>query len=359
VGHREDERLTLARALQAPAQGEAQAERVELGNCAWLLASLPALVKTERCYEADFYGASSLVANALGLNRIPPSVASWTHGPAAWWMPLRFPQQVAFHRHAWDRCLVVTREQEQFLREQRYPRVHAVGAPILYVPEFELPRRPGSLLVMPGHTLYNNDHHTPYQAYAEYIASMRARFETVVTCLHANDVAKNRWAPAFEAVGIPWVRGADSFDRNSLLRVVSLMKQFEFVTSNALGSHIPYAAYFGAKTSLAGPRASVDAADMRNARLYKENPELLAFTLSATQEFLKRGESPFQVNPWDAVEQIEFGKSALGLDARRSPGEVARLLGWNLTGRAELAVRSSLAWAGGVPGRVWQRLTAR
>jgi hypothetical protein len=209
---------------------------------------------------------------------------------------------------------------------------------------------------MPGHTLYNSEHDTPYDSYAQFVSSLRSQFDSIIACIHVNDVRKGHWPIAFEDVGIPWVTGADSFDQNSLIRMSMLFKRFEFMTTNSLGSHIPYAAYFGSKVSICGPKAEVKESDMTEVLHYRENPHLLRYIFSASREYLEGTDSPFLVSPSEAVQRTEFGQVTLGVSAKKKPHEVAELLGWNSVGRAELMLRHTLSRGYGIPRRILRRL---
>jgi hypothetical protein len=334
-------------------------ENNELGNAAWLLKMLPAIEPIKTRCEADYYGASSLIAKALGLDTVPESLASWSHG-IAYWKDLKLARQLVLTATQLDRCLVCNKHQESFLRRKGYFRAHAVGAPILYVPEINVTRNKNSLLIMPTHSLYNTQHDWPFDAYAKYINTFRSEFKTIVACIHMNDVRKGHWPEAFEKMDIPWVRGADSSDGNAYNRMAVIFKSFEYMTTNATtGSHILYASYFGCKVSVAGPKAKYLPDDFRGVPWYDRNQKAMRYNHISMEKYLKcRRDPDFFLEPTEAGKNVEFAKKMLGLDCRRSPREVADLLGWNLAGQIELRVRKTLKRGITLPGKVGRKLWA-
>ena len=317
-------------------------KKTELGNATWLIEKLPVVKPIKRKCEADYYGASALIAKSLGLDKVPESLASWNHGIAFWREPV-LPRQVVLTATQLDRCLVFNKQQEIFLRRKGFLRAHAVGAPILYVPKMRVSRIKKSLLVMPSHTLFNTNPNMPFDEYAQSISSYYSEFETIVACIHINDVRKGYWPAAFEKVNIPWVAGADSHDGNALVRVACLFSLFEFMTANALGSHIPYATYFGCKPSVAGPIAEHKTSDFHGVPWYDRNRKALHYGRISKEKYLKGPRNPdFFVEPTQAKIHLRFAEQALGVDCRKSPEEVANLLGWNKAGQAELRIRRTL-----------------
>lgn len=318
-------------------------ENSEQGNAAWLLKVQPAIKPIKTRCEADYYGASSLIAAALGLDTVPESLASWSHG-IAYWKDLKLARQLVLTATQLDRCLVCNKHQESFLRRKGFLRAHAVGAPILYVPEKYVTRIKNSLLVMPTHSLYNTQHDWPYDAYARYISTLRSEFKTIVACIHLNDVRKGHWPEAFEKMDIPWVRGAGSDDGNAYKRMAVIFKSFEYMTTNATtGSHIVYASYFGCKVSVAGHKAKYLPSDFRGVPWYDRNQRAVRYNHMSMDRYLTGPRNPdFFLEPTKAEKNVEFAEKMLGLDCLRSPREVAGFLGWNLTGQIELRVRNTL-----------------
>ena len=134
----------------------------------WLTSQLPEPRPIQRRTEADYYGASGLIASALGLPTVPPSVASWKHG-ISYENNLRFPELILTEGNRATRHLVGRGEQVAQLNGRGYLRVHAVGVPYVYVEPPATQRVPRTLLVMPAHSLSNTSHAFDEEDYVDRI----------------------------------------------------------------------------------------------------------------------------------------------------------------------------------------------
>ncbi|MDH4094680.1 MAG: hypothetical protein OEV81_07815 [Betaproteobacteria bacterium] len=301
----------------------------------WLTRQLPAYAQMPRRTEADYYGASDLIAAALGYDAAPPSVASWKHG-VSYLGQLHHPALMLTEGNRTTRHLVANAEQAQQLRQRGFLRVHAVGAPFAYVGATPVARVPGSLLVMPAHGVFNSAHAFEEDAYVEQLQSIRGRFEVVVACISAACARKGQWAPAFQRRGIPWIVGADSTDRNALRRMARLFDAFEYVTTNTLGSHVAYAAHRGCKVSLWGPIATYRLEDFKDVPWYRKNWDKAAEIIDAlSEQSLRRAHPHLFAHPAEARPLQAWSAPYLGVAHLRRAGEIARLLGWTALGQAE------------------------
>jgi len=215
----------------------------------------------ERDYDprSGAYGDQKAAAIYCAFQDVPhPINGEWQHG---WIVPERniHPEFVigsdgrSYERR--ERCTFYVARQDQvdYLRSQGYKKVHAIGLPVLYVQAPQVKRIPGSLLVMPAHSLPETTEEWDADEYARSINSIAPRFSLVCLCVHKSCIGKGNWVSAFKDVNIQIVEGADERDQNSYLRLASLFNKFEFVTSNDFGSQIAYASYFKCKVSVAGP----------------------------------------------------------------------------------------------------------
>ena len=123
----------------------------------WLTAQLPAIEPSARRTEADYYGASDLIAAELGIQEPPLSIASWKHG-VFYESSIRSPQLLLTEGNKATRHLVANEWHATCLRDAGYRRVHAVGAPFLYAPPSTAMRMPDSLLIMPAHRIARAAH---------------------------------------------------------------------------------------------------------------------------------------------------------------------------------------------------------
>jgi hypothetical protein len=294
----------------------------------WLEKRLPPVEKIWRRNEADFYGASYIIARQIGKRKPPVSFAAWRHG----W----FFSKSVFHPRLLAKGtrntmnLMGNQRQVRILKEFGFKNAVAVGLPYIYADTFELQRKSGSLLVMPAHTLPYNEQHWDQETYVAEIVKLKPYFSSIVACIHSACIGHGYWIQEFEKHGIPWIYGADTFDKNALSRANVMFKSFEHMTTNSLGSHVAYAAYSGVKVSVYGPYATPAIDDFRNDPFYKKYPELLRTHVENLQEKVIRCHYPeLFSSPMEATERKAWGAEMVGAAYKRKPQEIAELLGWS------------------------------
>ncbi|MCX6950809.1 MAG: class I SAM-dependent methyltransferase, partial [Verrucomicrobia bacterium] len=286
--------------------------------------------------EADYYGASDLIAAQLQMERplFTGFAASWAHGWTQQLPKFESPRLLVQDDYRHGTNLVDTEVPVKFLREHGYKSV-AVGAPFLYADEATPPPRlPSSLLVFPPHsTAFSSLEATgAVLPYVEQVVKLKSRFKTVVASIGGPDVLKGNWIRAFEAAGIPWVCGAWVHDRNGLVRMQRIMRSFECTTTNVLGSHVAYAAYCGCKVVFHGNNLELKFEDVVSHPYYRANPELVEHLRDRMFNDAKlRERFPFLFLGFDeAPDLTAWGREQLGAAHRRPAREIATLLGWNL-----------------------------
>ena len=166
--------------------------------------------------------------------------------------------------------------------------------------------------------------------YLESIANVHKDYELVVACISPADVKKGDWITSFNKLGVRWVEGASMHDANALIRMRRLFSHFEYVTTNSIGSHVAYAAYCGAKVSIYGPYEHHDVSSLSEDALYKNNSDLLAYTIeTSSHSFIKQAYGElFYDHPSLAKKIDSVGKKWLGRENIKHPSEIASLLGW-------------------------------
>ena len=304
---------------------------------------------------SDLYGATADLADYCGVPqeqvRLP---GYWTHG----WIPQyhnTHPAFVALHkklksdayrlqigRHKIDRDevqLVTRLDQEHYLRANGYRRVKAIGHPIVYSPRQRAQRIENSLLIMPPHghagPADNDDLADAYIAEAKKFSRL---FTRVTVCVSSIDFIRGRWWRAFDAAGFDHVVGGEPTDPSSNRRLLRLLQTYEYVTTNAFGSHIAYAAYAGCKISIFGPFAEMPIRLMANAHAVRLYSALLPQQIDLCSESLLRRHYPeLFVEPHDASERVEWGRAELG-EANKLSATQMRLVfreGWSALAHTE------------------------
>ncbi len=294
----------------------------------WLIDRLPPIEKIKLRSEPDYYGISRIIANELGHKRTPRSFAQWLHG----WIytrPITHPQQIAFWGMPNDSILVATQFEARCLQDFGYKKVNAVGMPFVYTRDLGITRQPNSLLIMPAHSGANHTIEIDADSYIQNILTFKSHFTEIVACIHSSCVVNGYWTSMLEKYEIPWIVGASVFDRNALQRMRNIFQSFEYVTTNTIGSHIPYAAYSGCKVGIFNyQRYSLE--DYKNDVWYLKYPELLLKDYELSDEQALRLSFPLLFSdPDQASLNFDWAKLALGEENKRSASEIHEILGWD------------------------------
>lgn len=278
------------------------------------------------------YGAGKVAGQYAGISAVPTRInGCWVHG----WTPDFFlcagPAFAIGDEvpSGGEYCWVGTRRLEAYLRSFKI-HAAAIGLPISYTSQTKLDRNPGSLLVMPSHSLDYTSHSWKFRDYAQQIYKIRSDFSSVVVCLHSSCIRNRYWLQEFSDLGIPVIEGANPNDLNSLERTRALLEQFEFVTTNGFGSHLAYASAFGAKVSIYGDYCEYSASDYKECGFYQENPGLadVIIPLFARKSLLENLPEFFS-HPLEAKQRLDWGLEQIGWNNRISPAEMRRCFGWD------------------------------
>lgn len=258
---------------------------------------------------------------------VPDPFATWSHGPQDDLIRLHQIRHLAKPWHV--KHLVATQRQADYLLSNGIKGAKAVGMPIIYAGNVGVDRIANSLLVMPAHVTRNTIHSWDERKYVAEIIKLKDQFSVIVVCISDNCVRAGKWTNAFAEYGIPWITGAAVDDGNSLNRLAILLKSFEFVTTNTMGSCLAYAAYFGCKLSIYGPYAERPVNEYKSEPFYVQFPELLPIRAKMIQEQTIRAQhSEFFVSPEVSKQHLQWGRDSVGIDFRQPPSQIAKLLGW-------------------------------
>jgi hypothetical protein len=284
------------------------------------------------------YGSGKVAVAYCDLKTIPAYISGgWLHG----WVPdyqlvdKRLALEQSVQDPSKEYSWVATRAHEKYLQEQGCLS-QAIGLSYCYLPERIYLRRKSSLLVMPAHSLEYTKHSWKFEEYADAIDEIRGRFETVAICIYPACIKNGYWVESFKKRGYPIIEGANALDRNSLERVRALMSQFEYVTTNAFGSCIAYAAALGAKVSVYGPLAEIKQEDIVADPYWLARPGLVDRGLDVLSAKFLASEIPeLFVAPEKAIARTEWGRQQIGFENKVSPAEMRKLFGWDFAGRAK------------------------
>lgn len=279
--------------------------------------------------EADYYGASRLIAEQLRIKNVPFSWAGWRHG----WIhiPLKYKQQLTVWGKDDEHFLVAKEEHVNFLAHHKI-KATAVGMPFIYAEAIDAKLRvPNTLLVMPQHTTPHVPNVGNEEQYIKDIEEIRHDFDEVVFCIHHSCYEHGIWPELLKKYNFPMIIGASANQTNAIIRLQHIFSSFEFVTTNTIGSHLPYAAYCGAKVSIYGKFSDFSNYKFDNDPYAKANQDLFAFMIQHTTEQYVRQLVPFLFckHPKHAQQSISWAQEELGLRNKKPAEEIAQILGWN------------------------------
>jgi hypothetical protein len=307
--------------------------------------SLPGKI-TDRFNAA--YGDNFIAARYCGFKDIPKPVdGEWQHG---WIDPSRniHPEFVIgsdgkSSTRKYKTYFVARNDQVEYLTAHGFKNVHAIGLPVIYTNEPVVERKKGSLLVLPVHSLSDTEEQWNDEEYASYIDSVSGKFNEIVLCLHKSCIDKENWIKAFSKRNIKVVIGADPDDCNTYNRLALLFSRFEYVTTNDIGSHIAYAAYFGAKPSIAGPRPRFERKDYERTVFYGNAPDVLDIVDNWYRTNHYKSKYPFlYLHPDQAESQQKWASFQLGGNEKKPPAELKAILGWRPVDRLMYRLKKRL-----------------
>ena len=323
--------------------------------------NLPPFQEIKLNGEADFYGISHIIASRLNKKSPPRSFATWIHG---WLFPEKIikPEQILFYEGIFKTHLVANQFQVEALKSFGIHNVEAVGQPFIYADNIELPRKANSLLVMPPHSLPYIKHDLNQKEYVKEICSLKPYFSTIVACVHSACISNGYWIQEFTDAEIPCISGAAINDKNALRRMQAIFKSFEYMTTNTLGSHIAYASYCGCKVSFFGKYQQFTREEAKYIPYYIKNPEFIELRLELTQESYIRTKLPHLfTHPQEAVIMTEWAREILGLEYKKSPELISKLLGWS--NKDQFVYHSKLlknfVAKPKLAGRIWEKITRK
>jgi len=306
--------------------------------------------------EADYYGASHIIATLLGRKKPYISRSAWLHGwQSAEWV--RFPEELNLScRSVSDRVLVHTATQAKLLQSSGYQDTHAVGMPFAYVWKYFLPpeRISNSLLIMPPHSTLSEKRVCDEQGYIDSLKESLKSFERVAACVTRGCIENGLWQKNLEKAGIEVIIGGDVHDRNSLLRSFALFSTFEVVTTpDPAASQLVYASLCGARVSLFGSDrfwASFLPKDMNNP-FFTQNPRVADYRSSG--EAIKKVRSAserFISSPDQATTHLDWAQKEAGVEHIVSPQQMEKYLNWSSIDPFQdlirrIALRSSAWWS--------------
>lgn len=216
--------------------------------------------------------------------------------------------------------LVARADQEKALTSFGFSNVRAIGLPFAYAlkESRSLTRRPRpSLLIMPGNHTTGDDLSYSWpedETLIHHLAFSARSFRTKRVILFARDIDLGR-SDIWNRAGFEVVRGADWHDKKTLSRLVKMFQCHDVVTTNAIGSHIAYAAASGIRVSIDGPRPEKSPNEMIKQTFYSNRPDLIPVSFKIAEMNLSDVQAMGMVCPPESAQRFsEWGRSQIGFD---------------------------------------------
>jgi len=292
---------------------------------------LPLREKYRLLVTANLYGAFFVIKKRYGIRINHMASVSWRHGWRIDCNNNEITSVIEPSEWHYDVHLVTNEEEAEIVNSQSIGRAIAVGLPYAYVlrEEGKIKRRRDSLLVMPPHGI--NEQYSFEGTYFENIKKLSEKFSYVCVCINDVDYRKGDMNRVCEKLGLDYVRGAISNDKNALYRMRNLFEYFEYVTTPVLGSHIAYAAATGAKVSVF----------MQEDKCYRLNDyskhpwfwHALWYKSLATKLKILEHENYIEkwpwlyVEPYNAIENIDWGLEQIGYSNIKSSEDLKCTIG--------------------------------
>lgn len=277
------------------------------------------------------YGDTEVLSEYAGVPVLMRRHQDWQHG----WIPSNLrvvsPEQIvgsdglSRFRRDWT-YLVARQDQVDHLESFGYRDVRAIGLPVCYLRIAEQEKKPGSLLAVPHHSATRTTSSlASHEKFAKRLLGLKGEFSEVSVLLNGMDFDTPVRA-CYEHHGLTVVRGALESDSSSLKRVVAQFCASEAVTSNHLGSAIPYAAQCGAKVSVIEGCFEVDQNYLWSNVLYRNCLPAARVVMTWESDWRAVSELAFlQLDPTESLPAVEWSSRELGLEHRLSPSAVTEV----------------------------------
>ena len=276
------------------------------------------------------YGINKVLKEYCNLKLTPIRLAgSWVHGSSFPWFRNHVETLILGNSMNLNKMNYVgTKLDEIFLKKKGYKAL-AIGLPICYVKEKKYKRIKNSILFFPSHSTHymassnNNEHNLIYR---DYIKKIIDDFQHYYVSVHGDCLKRGMWINELKEINVEIIPGSNTHDLNSLDRTYALMNQFEFVTTNSIGSHIAYAAAFGAKVSISGSMHKYSRLEYLKDPFFLKNQHLIDVYLSMHEEARKLYPFLFVDDPRKAKKHIDWGLEMIGMENKMSPEDLKKEL---------------------------------
>ncbi|MAD57070.1 MAG: hypothetical protein CMK44_00675 [Porticoccus sp.] len=285
--------------------------------------------------EVDYYGFSYYLSDKLR-RTYNYSFSSWTHG----WIfnELKYIEQFNIAQYSPLFKIVANNTQKLFLNNCKLENVQVAGYPYIYIDNNpKIKRYQNSLLIIPPHNTNLLDHKWDEEKYIQSILKYKRDYESIFFCIHQECYKKKKWISFLNKYGINYVIGANSHDRNSLIRTKYIFQHFDAVHAPTIGAAITYAALDGCKISLSQDYLEYRIEGYHKHPLYKSKKDYVEYEIyTKSKEYIEKKFNFLFCEPKHSQKYETWAKKELGTKHKRNINEIPHLLGWNKKDKVRL-----------------------
>jgi hypothetical protein len=264
------------------------------------------------------YGHSDIFRRYCGLRELPKMERQVQHG----WQPgPGFAQR--YVQSPWPNAVWSARNLRK-CAELGCTNVEAIGAPFLYLPAMPAVSGtseglgPRSLLVYPFHGWAKQSVHGDMETFARQLHELERvdGFGPITVCLYYLEHADPAIRGVFERYG--WTvttLGSHANNPNFLDKLRDMQRRHAYVTSNRVATATFYALSLGCRFFLHGPSMGLSESQDPTGEEY-DAWQRAEFPMLTREGFGDRA-------------HVDVGEAELGLEFKRSPEQLAELLGWS------------------------------
>lgn len=158
------------------------------------------------------------------------------------------------------------------------PYIHYAKLPISHEEFRELKKRLGRvLLVFPFHSTVSSIEKYDSNSLMDIIEKKRKDYDTVLVCLHHNDVMNPRhYIEEYKNKGYKIVCAGHKFDFNFLGRLKLIISLADFVIENGIGTQVGYCAFLGVPQFIFRDHMSISAVHNTGSNAYDDRTAIIA-----------------------------------------------------------------------------------
>jgi hypothetical protein len=243
-----------------------------------------------------------------------------------------------------DQLIITHRmDQQEYLRKNGYSGAISIGSPFIYLPKPEKERN--GFLIIVNHGVGDNKTTGNIRVFdvIQEVISYGISKNNIKLLVHNNDCNNLEYLSGVQKLGITIVPGAKGRDYTTFSRLANLFSSCEGVYTNAIGSHVVYANYFGCPVFFT---KKIHHVELKN---YMHLPgfEKIPIEIAKKENDLMRPENLKAVYPFlfDNKNQafVDWAAKELG-EEQKKPGEfLAELFGWTSLNDLKYIARRVLA----------------